>query len=80
MKYDDEEYTFKSGLKVAANCGIIGISPTLEVFEGYDGQFSLPSSESYDDYNNPVSTKSEKIELGEFMIKQWEKYLEEATK
>ena len=56
-----------TGKKVYANNFIIGISPELNITEGYDGGFG-----SYDMDDN--LTKDEVIELSDYMIKTWQAF------
>ena len=71
MRYleEKEEYIFNSGKTASANCGIIGLSPELEVSDGYDGLFHC-----YDKENACELTKEDKIELADYMINQWQKF------
>ena len=52
---------FSTGKVIYANNGIVGISPDMEIFEGYDGSIS-------DDYE---LSRMEKIELADLMIDRW---------
>lgn len=70
MKYDEDEYTFSSGRRVCSNLGIIGISPNLELFEGYDGRLG----------GCHKLTKEDRIELADYMIERWGKFKEQAPK
>jgi len=65
MNITRDGVTFSSGKYLSANCGIIGLSPTLEVSDGYDGEFTP--------YDEPL-TREERKELSEFMVAQWTKY------
>jgi hypothetical protein len=49
----------KSGREVYANQGIFGLSPELDLSEGYDGH------PSYD------LSKEDKLEIAEMMIARW---------
>ena len=66
MKFDRDYAIFSSGLKISANNGIVGLSPELEVFEGYDGRFGST-------FHNEMTPEDE-CELADYMIKQWGKY------
>jgi hypothetical protein len=62
---DDGKVTFEStGLEASAHRGIIGISPDLRIFEGYDTAFLLG-----DDLK-----PEERRELAEFMIERWRRF------
>ena len=75
---EDEPYpqTFifeSTGREAYANCGIIGLGPELEVFEGYDGDFDCfvkPGESS-------ALTKEERIELADYMIGLWQQFKQE---
>ena len=58
-----DDYELSTGKILQANNSIIGISPELNVSEGYDG-----GGADYD------LTKEEKIEVADYMISQWRKY------
>jgi len=54
-----------------ANGGIIGLSESLKVYEGYDG--TIPAADIWDDHTVQLPA-SEKIKLAEIMIARWEEY------
>ena len=63
-----ENYTLEcSSRTFSANCGIIGISPSGSLTEGYDGHIYLSPS------TGPI-TKEERLELADYMISVWEKF------
>ena len=65
MKIKGDTVIFETTQKQSyANCGIIGLSPELKVYDGYDGEFS------YDD----MVTPEEKAELADYMIDLWTQY------
>ena len=66
MKYLEgkEKYLFSTGRIASANCGIIGLSPNLEISDGYDGGF--------DGTRN--LTKEERVELANYMIEKWKEF------
>lgn len=65
MKYDPkrEEYVFDTGKTFHANCGTIGIDNDLVISEGYDGGL------------DEDLTDGEKIELANYMIDLWLKFM-----
>lgn len=69
MKIKHNEITFSSGKKIYVNNGIVGISPDLKVYEGYDGGLFDMSYTFEGDITN-----AEAIELANFMISQWKKF------
>ena len=65
MIIENDTVTFSTGRQVYANGGIIGLAPNLEVTEGYDGDIAFEQFSS-----------EECIELAEYMIGQWQRFLE----
>ena len=63
MRIDGDDIIFSTGKRLYANCGIIGIDPDLDVYEGYDG-----------DFGDDKLTEEEKLELAEYMITVWKSY------
>ncbi|MBN1618497.1 hypothetical protein JW887_04090 [Candidatus Dojkabacteria bacterium] len=61
MLFKDDYFIFKTGHRIYANNGIIGISPSLEISEGYDGELDT-STFSPEDLH----------ELATYMIQKWE--------
>ena len=59
----------KSGRTVYANNGIFGLSPELEISEGYDGTVHWPPS----DYEKPETslTTDDMREIADMMIARW---------
>ena len=93
IKENYREYIeLSTGKKIYANCGIVGISDDLGVYDGYDG--NIDSSEGDWFYDLPLETRrktmlatgfpseneyiseEEKIELAEYIITLWNKYIE----
>ena len=77
MKIEGDKVIFSSGRSHYANNGIIGLSPSLTVSEGYDGGFYQPPYDEWDEpakYGHP--TKEDMIELADYMINQWYKFKE----
>ena len=74
MKINGDMVTFSTGKIKSANCGVIGLSPKLEVTEGFDAAFHrpMPSWMTIDNYDG--LTRSERIELANYMIEQWQRF------
>ena len=69
--------TLPSGRKVSANDGIIGISPTLGISEGYDGRIPHKTGETYADENclrEDALTFAECVELADIAILSWQAF------
>ena len=67
MRIEGDKVIFSTGKTRYANCGIIGLSPRMDISEGYDGGF----------YNGPGDeelTKDELIEIADYMVEQWKKF------
>jgi hypothetical protein len=77
MKIDGDRVIFSSGREKYANNGIIGLSPDMEVTEGYDGGFHQPHEDWMDD--NSSLTREEQIELADYMIEAWSKFRKSAA-
>lgn len=74
MKIERDTVTFEStGFILHANNGIIGINPSLEISEGYDGGFSKGED---DEFNVISFTKEERAELADYMIGLWQRFKE----
>lgn len=58
-----------TGRKIYPNCFIIGISPDLEIHQGYDGIIELANEEPEDKF-----TPAERKELADYMISLWQEY------
>ena len=61
-----------SGRTITAVMGIIGISPDLEVFEGYDGYVDWPPLEGWAEGNK--LTADDMCELADIMIDRWQRF------
>jgi len=62
LRIDGDMVTFSTGREFVANFGIIGISPNLEVYEGYDGHV----------FDGPADlSEEERRELADHMIERW---------
>lgn len=73
MKIEGDDVIFSTGKVKDANCGIIGISPSLGVSSGYDDGFFYKREDGEyrpDDY----LTKEEQIELADYMIGLWSQF------
>ncbi len=70
-KIKDQSLIFSTGRRVSAQRGVIGISPSLEVFQGHGG-ILIPSEPLLDD--NDSLTNQECVELADFMIEQWQAF------
>ena len=62
-----------SGRSISAIMGIIGISPDLEVFEGYDGYVDWPPLEGWAAEGNEL-TADDMCELADMMIDRWQRF------
>lgn len=79
MRIDGDDVIFSTGKKKYANNGIIGLSPNGSVSEGYDGGFWNKELDDRDYWSEDETlTKPEKIELAEYMIKEWSRFLTNA--
>lgn len=65
---DNDAIVFSDGRRYNTNCGIIGLSPGLNTYEGYDGVLES---------GNCMFDKQQKIELADYMIELWTKYKED---
>ena len=63
MQIGQNHLIFLTGKNLYANRGIIGLSPTLELTEGYDGEIEAQEFSS-----------EECIELADYMIKKWSEF------
>ncbi len=74
MKVERDKVTFSTGKEIEVTLGIIGLCPDGTAWQGAD---SAIWSESV--FNNAL-TPEERIELGEFMIAMWRKFIKAAGK
>lgn len=75
---DTDHYVLKSGRKVYANCGIIGIGPDLNLSEGYDGGFCtwpIPDWWSKEEKADCLNVEELK-EIADMMIVRWQSFRE----
>ena len=68
-----DEIKLSSGRIIYANCGIIGLSPELEVREGYDGTVEWPPP-TWNEYAKPYLTADDMRELADLMIDRWQRF------
>jgi len=78
MKIEGERLIFSTGKELYPNNGIIGLSPKLEVYEGYDGPIWYPEIGEFDD--TQTLTPLELIELGLYMSERWLDFTMKITK
>jgi hypothetical protein len=74
MKIESDEVTFSSGRKMYANLGIIGLSPDLELSQGYDRSIDWPFPEWRDKDERAPERQidaQDMRELADYMIAQW---------
>ena len=74
---DDSEITLKSGRKIYANLGIIGLSPDLEVSGGYDGGLMYADRRGADD--DVYESVDDLREIADLMIARWAAYKQKIT-
>jgi len=71
IRIKEQNLIFSTGRRISVQRGVVGISPSLEVFQGYGG-ILVPTEPFLDD--NDALTDQERIELAGFMIKQWQAF------
>ena len=64
--HDTDQYILSTGRRIYANNLIIGLSPNIVAFQGYDGSFG-PDFE-------PRLTTEERKEIAIFMMHLWAKW------
>lgn len=80
MKIKNHKAIFSTGRVKTAYSGIIGLAPDLTVTNGYDSGFYYHREDWMgDDYEEEL-TKSECIELADYMIAEWKRFKESVTK
>ena len=75
MEIKGDKVIFSSGKQKYANGGRIGLSPDLDVTEGYDGGFynaEMNKSDWIDE--SEILSGDDLCELADFMIEQWQKF------
>lgn len=70
-RIEEQTLIFSTGRRLSAQRGVMGISPSLEVFQGHGGVL-VPSEPFLDD--NDALTDLERIELADFMVGQWQAF------
>lgn len=63
MLFKNNHIIFNTGTRLYVNNGIIGISPSLEISEGYDGEVDISTLKPEDLY-----------ELATYMIQRWKDF------
>jgi hypothetical protein len=66
---DSNELKLKSGRTLYVNCGIVGISPNLGTYGGYDDNLAAEDWSAED-----------QIELADLMIARWQAFKKQADK
>lgn len=61
---DHSTIAMDDGTEFYCNCGIIGLGPTFEITEGYDGGFHKEITPEY------------RKEIADYMISEWKKVLD----
>jgi hypothetical protein len=79
MEVNGETFTFSSGKEIAANKGIVGINPDLEIYDGYDGQIEVFAYSFEKDSMEPTLTPEEALELSRFMVELWQGFAQKFT-
>jgi hypothetical protein len=72
MRVEGDRLIMDDGTKYYANVGIVGLSPKLEISEGYDGGI-MDWENDEDEGKLPLKHR---LELAEYMIALWTKYKE----
>lgn len=72
IRVESDKIYFSSGRTAYANNGIVGLSPELEVTEGYDGGVAWPPHEESD--ANDALTAVDMAELADHMIERWARF------
>lgn len=74
MKIAKDKIEFSDGATDYANCGIIGLAPDGDIYQGYDGSLYAEHMEG----EIQQLSKIQRIELSEYMISAWQKVKEVA--
>lgn len=77
MKCEEGDLVFSSGRRAYANGYIVGISPELELSEGYDTGFEF--GVSHDDPDRTRKKIEDARELASHMIERWMKFRDSLT-
>jgi len=78
MKIEKDAVVFATGTIKYANKGIIGLSPDMHVYDGYDGDFHWPREDWMEDEDFDGLSYEEQIDLADYMIAAWKKFKAEA--
>ena len=68
------EIRFSSGHTMTPNCGIIGLSHDLEIFDGYDGSANIWESDQYGAPSVEDTPIEDLHELADIMIDRWQRF------
>lgn len=71
IRIEEQAVVFSTGRRLSTQRGVVGISPSLEVFQGHSGVL-VPSEPFLDD--DDALTDQERIELAEHMIERWQAF------
>lgn len=71
--FHGDDVMLPSGRSIYANGGIVGLSPEMEVSQGYDGRVDWPP---IDDDEEDALTADDMRALAELMIAQWTRFRE----
>jgi hypothetical protein len=69
MKYEDDHMIFATGKRRYAHAGIIGLTCSYEVTEGYDGNFWMVG-----EAEDEALTPAERVELADYMLERWQTF------
>jgi len=70
----DRSYELSTGRQFGVNQGIIGLSPQLRVYEGYDGGLLVTDQEAINSCDDNPWTSAERRELADAMIERWQAF------
>jgi hypothetical protein len=70
---------FLSGRYIEAGMGVVGISPDLEFYEGFNGAVDWPPLEGWAAEGNEL-TADDMRELADMMIERWQRFKETLDK
>jgi hypothetical protein len=71
IRVEEQAVVFSTGRRLSTQRGVVGISPSLEVFQGHSGVL-VPSEPFLDD--DDALTDQERIELADHMIERWQAF------
>lgn len=67
----EDRITFRSGRYIEPNNGIVGLSPGLELYDGYDETLKASDPAEHDDPFPQELSPAEEVELADIMIARW---------